>query len=108
MKTFDKPILIQWKDQKARQWVTFQRLHAHINTTSSSEYTTAGSTRSFHSLTFTVRYNPELKKVGYAMQDYRIAWDGAFYRITSYDDYNLQHVTVKLVGSCSGAGELDE
>ena len=71
MVTFDKPIVIQYKDREARQWVTFQRLHAHINTTSSNEYTTAGSTRSSYSLTFTVRFNPELKKVAHALQDYR-------------------------------------
>lgn len=102
--TFDKPILVQYKDKELKQWVTFQRLHAHINTTSSNEYTTAGSTRSAYSLTFTVRYNPELKRVAFALQDYRIAWDGAFYRINSYDDYGLKHATVKLVGENHGGG----
>ena len=98
MVTFDKPILIQYKDREARQWVTFQRLHAHINATSSNEYTSAGSTRSSYSLTFTVRYNHELKRIAHALQDYRVAWDGGFYRIASYDDYKLQHMTVKMVG----------
>ena len=103
--TFDKPILLQFKDREARQWVTFQRLHAHINTTGSNEYTTAGSSRSSYSLTFTVRYNPELKKVAHSLQDYRIAWDGGFYRIRSYDDYKLQHVIVKMVGENHQDGE---
>lgn len=108
MKTFDKPILIQYKNQELKQWVTFQQLHAHINTTSSSEYTTAGSTRSSHSLTFTVRYNPELRKMVFALQDYRIAWDGHFYRIIAYDDFALKHMTVKLVGESHGADERHE
>ena len=103
--TFDKPILIQYKDREARQWVAFQYLHAHINATSSNEYTTAGSTRSSYSLTFSVRYNPELKKVAHSLQDYRIVWDGGFYRINSYDDYKLQHVTVKMVGENHQDGE---
>lgn len=105
MKVFDKPIMIQYKNHEAKQWIVFQKLHAHINTTSSSEYTTAGSTRSSHSLTFTVRYNPELKQVALALQDYRIVWDGGFYRIRSYDDFGLQHQTVKLVAEHHGLGE---
>lgn len=108
MKVFDKPILIQYKNRETRQWITFQRLHAHVNTTSSNEYTSAGSTRSAYSLTFTVRYNPELKKIAHALQDYRIAWDGGFYRICSYDDFGLQHQTVKMVGESHGAGGTHE
>lgn len=106
--TFDKPILVQFKNRETRQWVAFQRLHAHVNTTSSNEYTTAGSTRSAHSLTFAVRYNPGLKRVAHALQDYRIAYDGGFYRISSYDDYGMRHATVKMVGECHGAGDARE
>ena len=105
MKTFDKPILLQQKDREARQWVTIQRLHAHINTTSSSEYTSAGSTRSSYSLTFRVRYNPMLKQVAHSLQDYRIAWDGGFYRISSYDDFGVRHQTVKFVAECHQDGD---
>lgn len=106
MKTFDRPIVIQRKDQEKRQWIRHLVLHAHINTTSSNEYTTAGSTRSSQSLTFTVRYNPALKEIAHALQDYRIVWDGGFYRINSYDDFGLGHQTVKMVaehhGLCEG------
>lgn len=102
---FDKPILLQYKDREARQWITFQRLHAHVNTTSSNEYTTAGSTRSAYSLTFTVRFNPELKKVAFRLQDFRIAYDGQFYRLNSYDDYAMRHKTVKFVAESHAAGE---
>lgn len=102
---FDKPILVQYKDREARQWITFQRLHAHVNTTASNEYTTAGSTRSAYSLTFAVRFNRELTKVAFAMQDYRIAYDGQFYRITSYDDYAMRHKKVKLIAESHGIGE---
>ena len=105
MRTFDKPILIQCKDREARQWVTVQRLHAHVNTTSSNEYTSAGSTRSSYSLTFSVRYNPALKQIAHSLQDFRIAWDGGFYRIRSYDDYGLRHQTVKLVAESHQDGE---
>ena len=105
LRTFDKPIAIQYKDREARQWITFQRLHAHINTTSSNEYTSAGSTRSSYSLTFTVRHNSELRRVAHALQDYRIVWDGGFYRINSYDDVGLRHQTVKLVAESHQDGE---
>lgn len=105
LKVFDKPILLQYKDCEAKQWVTVQRLHAHINTTSSNEYTSAGSTRSSYSLTFTVRYSPMLKKVAHSLQDYRIAWDGGFYRINSYDDYGLKHQTVKFVAESHQDGD---
>lgn len=108
MKTFDKPIVIQYKDREKRQWVRYQVLHADINTTGSNEYTTAGSTRSSNSLTFTVRYNPALKEVAHALQDYRIIWDGGFYRINSYDDFGLNHQTVKLVAEHHGLGERHE
>ena len=105
MRAFDKPIAIQRKDRQARQWVTIQNLHAHVNTTGSNEYTTAGSSRSGHALTFTVRYNPELELVALSMQDHRIAFRGAFYRITSYDDFGLRHQTVKLVSESHGEGD---
>ena len=102
MRCYDKPIMIQVRDEGNKQWITFLSLHAHVNATASDEYTSAGSSRSTYRLTFSVRYNPLLKEVALDMQRFRIVYDRSFYRITSYDDYAMQHQEVKLIGETYG------
>lgn len=102
MKCYDKPVVIQYRDEEAKQWVRHLTLHAYINTTSSNEYTYAGASRTTHTLTFLFRYNPHLKEIARDMQKYRIVFDGGFYRIKSYDDFALRHQEVKLIGEVYG------
>lgn len=102
MKCYDKPVVIQYRDEDAKQWIRHLTLHAHINTTSSNEYTYAGASRTTHTLTFSLRYTPHLREIARDMQKYRIVYDGSFWRIKGYDDYALQHQEVKLVGEIYG------
>ena len=61
----------------------------------------AGAIQGKLSLTFEVRYFDDLKDISLNTQSYRILYDGTQYDITDYDDFMLQHKTVKLLGvSC--------
>jgi len=102
LRCFDKPIVIQYRDEDAKQWVRYLVLHAQVNATSSNEYTTSGASRSGHHVTFKVRYSQDIKPIAHEMQKYRILYDGCFYRINGYDDFYLQHKQVKLLGETYG------
>lgn len=102
MRCYDKPIVVQRRDEEAKNWVRDLVLHADVNATASDEYTSAGASRSTYRLTFRVRYNPELKRIAHDMQSYRIVYDGAYYRINGYDDFAMRHQEVKLLGDTYG------
>ena len=98
-KVFDRPITVMKIDEVTEKWVPEFNLHARINKAKAdSEYLYAGAIQGKQSLTFEVRYFDRLKDISLNTQLYRIIFDGVSYDITDYDDYMLQHKTVKLLG----------
>lgn len=102
-KVFDLPISIQKINEETEQWEDVYRLHASVNKSSTSnEYLNAGAVQAQRTLTFEVRYFKNLEEVGSSTQTYRILFNGAPYNITDYDDYQMKHNTVKLLGVSYG------
>lgn len=98
-KVYDKPITIQQIDESTETWSDLYSLHAYINKTSrDNEYLNAGAIQDKRNLTFEVRYFAALEDLVSSLQCYRIVYQGKAYNIVDFDDYKLQHRTVKLVG----------
>jgi SPP1 family predicted phage head-tail adaptor len=98
-KNFDTPIVIQRIDENTEQWSNLFSLHARINKAKSdSEYLNAGAIQGKSSLLFEVRYFADLKDIRLNTQSYRILYENVPYNITDYDDYMMNHKTVKLLG----------
>lgn len=98
-KVFDKPITIQRLNSKAKQWEDVYKVHASINKAKpDNEYLNAGAIRSKKNLTFEVRYFGDLEDISLNLQMYRILYRKVPYDIKDYDDFMLQHKTVKLLG----------
>lgn len=96
---FDTPIIIQKINERTEDWDDLYSVHARINKAkANSEYLNAGAVQSKASLTFEIRYFSELKKISLDTQSYRIIYDGVAYNVTDYDDFMMQHKTVKLLG----------
>ena len=101
-RVFDRPITILKLDELTEKYFPVYNLHASINKAkANSEDMNAGAIQGKLSLTFEVRYFDDLKDISLNTQSYRILYDGTQYDITDYDDFMLQHKTVKLLGvSC--------
>jgi SPP1 family predicted phage head-tail adaptor len=98
-RVFDKPVEIQTIDEMSETWTTKYNLHAYINKAKpNSEYLNAGAIQSKRALTFEIRYFKDLEDIALNTQSYRILFDDIPYNIEDYDDYLLQHKTVKLLG----------
>lgn len=98
-KVFDKPITIQKLNSKAKQWEDLYKVHASINKAKSdNEYLSAGAIQSKRNLAFEVRYFADLEDISLNLQLYRILYRDVPYDIKDYDDFMLQHKTVKLLG----------
>ncbi len=98
-KTFDKPILIQTIDEITEQWTTVFRVHATINKAKTdNEYLNTGAVHAKKNLVFEVRYFAKLEDISFNLQHYRIMYNGVPFNIEDYDDFNLRHKTVKLLG----------
>lgn len=96
---FDKPIVIQKIDEVTEQWADCYGLHARINKSKTgNEYLNAGAVRGKRTLTFEVRYFADIENISFDTQGYRILYRGIPFNIEDYDDYKLQHKTVKLLG----------
>lgn len=96
---FDKPITLQKRNEISEEWDNLYNLHARINKASEdNEYLNSGSIRSKVKKVFEVRYFKQLENIECNTQDYRILYNGISYNVTAYDDYMLQHKTVKLIG----------
>ena len=95
---YDKPILIQMKDETTEDWSNRFRVHARVNKTGGGTNQNAGADRFLATLTFEIRYFKELEELRYAPQLYRIIYRGHTFKLTDYDDFMEQHRTVKLVG----------
>jgi SPP1 family predicted phage head-tail adaptor len=98
-KIYDRPIIIQKIDEKTETWKDLYNAHASINKASSdNEYLNAGASQSKRTLVFEIRYFKALEDISFNLQCYRILYRGVPYDLKDYDDFMLQHKTVKLVG----------
>lgn len=96
---FDRPITIQKVNEKTEEWEDVFKLHARINKTKSdSEYLNAGAIQGKKYLTFEVRYFVDLEDISLNTQMYRILYLNVPYDVKDYDDFMLEHKTVKLLG----------
>lgn len=96
---FDRPITIQKIDEATEDWVDLYKLHTRVNKAKSdNEYTNAGAIQAKRSLTFEVRYFADLEDISFSLQHYRVVYQGVPYNLVDYDDFMLQHKTVKLMG----------
>lgn len=98
-KVFDIPILIQKINEISEDWEDVFKIHASLNKTKTNdEYLSAGAIQGKRNITFEVRYFKALEVIVDNTQCYRIVYNGTPYNITDYDDFKLQHKTVKLLG----------
>lgn len=98
-RVYDRPIVIQRQDKNTELWGDLFRLHAKINKASNdNNYLGSGSSQSKRSLTFEVRYFKALEQIDLERQFYRIVFEGVPYNVLDYDDYMLNHKSVKLLG----------
>lgn len=97
---YDKPIEIQVLNQKAKTWDPLFKVHARINKAKpDNEYLSAGAIQAKKTLTFEVRYFADLEPISLNLQLYRIVYQGVPFNIKDYDDFMLEHKTVKLLGA---------
>ena len=99
---YDKPIIIQTRDEDTETWIDKFTLHARVNKSGGSEYLSAGAVQSRSNRVFEVRYFPEIEDIDDNRDMYRILYRDRTYNITDYDDYLEQHKTVKLLGVSYG------
>lgn len=94
------PIRIEKQDERTGQWnVYIPTLRANPNKhATDGQFLDAGAIQNKVQLVFEVRYHPLLKAIQYEKQGYRIVYDGRFFEIADYDDYQQNHKTVKLLG----------
>lgn len=98
-KAYDKPISIQRINELTEEWEDVYKVHAKINKAKSDdEYLSGGVVQGKRLLTFEVRYFAKLEDISYNTQTYRIMYQGVPFNITDYDDFMLQHKTIKLLG----------
>ena len=98
-KVYDRPITIQKINELTETWENVYSVHASINKAKSdNEYLNAGAIQAKKTLVFEVRYFKALEDISLNTQSYRIVYQGVSYNIGDYDDFMLQHKTVKLMG----------
>ena len=98
-KTYDKPITIQKLNSQAKRWEDVFNVHASINKAKpDNEYLGAGAIRSKQNRVFEVRYFSALEDISLNLQLYRILYRNVPYDIKDYDDFMMEHKTVKLLG----------
>ncbi len=96
---FDKPVKLQKRNEISEEWETIFYLHANINKArDDSEYLNGGAIRSKIKRVFTIRYFSGLEEIETNTQDYRLLYKEHSYNITAYDDFMMNHQTVKLLG----------
>jgi SPP1 family predicted phage head-tail adaptor len=98
-RAFTIPITIQKINKKSEDWEDVFKLHASINKSKTdNEYLYAGAVQNKKNLTFEVRYFKALEDIDLKKQLYRVVYNGVPFNIVDYDDFKLQHKTVKLLG----------
>lgn len=96
---YDKPIVIQKRDELTEAWSTVFTPHAKINKgKTDDEYLSAGAIQGKRTLVFEVRYFKALEDISHNTQLYRIVYKGVSYNIKDFDDFMLEHKNVKLLG----------
>jgi SPP1 family predicted phage head-tail adaptor len=96
---FDKPITIQKIDELTEEWLDVFNIHSRINKSKTdNEYLNAGAVQNKKNLTFEVRYFKALEDIDLNKQCYRVVYQGLPFNIVDYDDFMLEHKTVKLMG----------
>lgn len=96
---FDRPITIQKINEVTEDWEDVFKVHASINKAKSDdEYLSGGAGQGKRNLTFEVRFFKDIEDISYNTQLYRIVFQGIPFNIKDYDDFMLQHKTVKLLG----------
>ena len=99
-KTFDRPIIIQKFNELSEDWEDAYKVHASINKAkANNEYLNGGAIQNKRTLIFEIRYFVGLEDVSYNLQSYRVLYMGVPFNLTDYDDFMLQHKTVKLEGA---------
>ena len=99
---YDKPVTVQIQDETTEQWTDLLHLHAKVNKTNGGQALTAGADQFRATLTFELRYCAALEAMRYNPQLYRILYRGHTFKLTDYDDYMEQHLTVRLTGEAYG------
>ncbi len=98
-RVYDRPISIQRINELTETWEDVFKVHARINKSKSdNEYLGAGAIQGKKNLTFEIRYFADIEDISLNTQSYRIVYQGVPYNIEDYDDFMLQHKTVKLLG----------
>lgn len=75
-------------------WAEYYKGYAYMNNLSGSEYWEAAQTQSQNTVMFILRYHPLLAKMD--TKQYRLLHRGQAYNITSIDDVQYRHETVKI------------
>ena len=102
-RVYDRPIVIQKINEDTEQWDDVYKVHARINKSKNdNEYLSAGAIVAKENLVFEVRYFAEIEDIRGHLQHYRIVYRDVTYNIEDFDDYMLQHKTVKLLGASYG------
>ena len=94
---FDKKIIIQKINEATEEWSDVWTLHAAINKAKATEYSGA-ATETKRTLTFTVRFATPLTVIAYQTSAFRIVFDGVVFNITDFDDFMLEHKTIRFTG----------
>lgn len=98
-KVYNRPLTIQRINETTELWEDLYSVHASVNKASDdNEYLNAGAIQAKRRLVFEIRYFADLEAIAFNTQLYRVVFGGIPYNITSYDDYLLKHITVKLLG----------
>ena len=98
-KRFDRPIVIQKRNESTEAWEDVFKVHASINKAKNDdEYLSGGAVQDKRNLIFEVRYFKDLEGIAFNTQLYRILYMGEPFDIKDYDDFMLRHKTVKLLG----------
>lgn len=99
MRVYDKRIVLQKMDEETELWEDALTMHASINKAQNdSEISSSGTTKISRALSFEVRHFKGLEQIADNTELYRIIYNGSRYNITDYDDYMLQHKTVRMRG----------
>lgn len=100
------PISIEKRDEVTEEWIEyFPKVHAQINKNTGGrgyEKLGAGAIQINRSLVFEVRYSPLIRAMAHNTQMFRIKYDGQYYDIIDYDDYQERHQNIKLTGAFYG------
>lgn len=98
-KPFDRPIIIQKINELTEDWEDVYKVHAKINKSKTdNEYLNAGAIQGKKNLTFEIRYFKAFEDIDLNKQLYRIVYRDISFNIVDYDDYMLEHKTIKLSG----------